>query len=331
MWSTPPSQWRSNARGAETADLVDIVRDFIAAHRTTKRLFDRFRAGELRFDELAELIGDDEGSVLFRLKERCHTLFRPRDSAAVISSRGEALFDLAVGSLFHEAMKFRENFYQQEYYGPRVRALRSEESRDGDALFSEFEKLLSVVAERLAEGIQETEILIEQSIKQLRALLCEHPDASLVLRFMLENQTRVEEVFGDGIDAIFAEIEGSSAAGHTLVGRSYLASGFYREAAKAFTLAIEAGEPTAELSGLARFSRGMGAYLDREYETCLKQIDAALDAGEPLGETLLDMARRAIRSIAQLVDQEKLAQIAPVTEALLVRIGPSASEPAPAA
>jgi hypothetical protein len=108
-----------------SADLVDIVRDLMAAHRTMKRLFARYRSGDLRFAELEELIGDAESSILFRLKGRCHALFRPRDPESAMSTRGEALFDLVVGSLFHEAMTFRENFYQQEIYGPRVRALRS--------------------------------------------------------------------------------------------------------------------------------------------------------------------------------------------------------------
>ena len=66
--------------------------------------------------------------------------------------RREALFDLAVGSLFHEAMKFRENFYQREVYGPRVRALRTESGAENEALFREFEKILAAVAQRLDEG-----------------------------------------------------------------------------------------------------------------------------------------------------------------------------------
>ncbi len=323
MRPTRPRPLRSNAGGADSADLVDIIRDFITAHRTTKRLFERFRAGELRFPELRELIGDDEASVLFRLKERCHALFRPRDASAAIVSRGEALFDLAVGSLFHEAMKFRENFYQQEIYGPRVRALASGESREDDVLFHEFEKLLSVVSERLAEGLQETEILIEQSIKQLRTLLREYPNDGQVLRCLLENQTRVEGVFGDPIDEVFAEIEGSAAAGYEFAGRSYLGSGFYREAEKTFLLAIERGGGTGELEALARFARGMGAYLDREYEVCLTQIGASLDGGEGIGDRLLDIARRAVSSIDQLVDAECRERIGAEAAALLERIGPA--------
>ena len=322
MRSTPAKPLRSNAGTAESADLVDIVRDFISAHRTTKRLFDRFRAGELRFTELQELIGDDEASVLFRLKERCHALFRPRDASAAITSRGEALFDLTVGSLFHEAMKFRENFYQQEIYGPRVRALDSGKNPEDAALFHEFEKLLSVVSERLAEGLQETEIMIEQSIVQLQALLRERPNNGLVLRFLLENQTRTEEVLGGTIDAVFAEIEGSAAAGYELVGRSYLDSGFYREAERAFALAIERGGETNEIERFARFARGMAAYFDREYEVFVTQISASLDGGEGVDGPLLDIARRAVASIDQLVDDDCRERIGAATAALLERIGP---------
>jgi hypothetical protein len=324
MRSTPATPLRSNTGGADSADLVDIVRDFLAAHRTTKQLFERFRAGELRFSELRDLIGDDEASVLFRLKERCHALFRPRDAGAAISSRGEALFDLAVGSLFHEAMKFRENFYQQEIYGPRVRALASGETREDDVLFHEFEKLLAVVSERLAEGLQETEILMEQSIKQLRILLRENPKDGQVLRCLLENRTRVEDVFGDPIDSVYCEVEGSAAAGYELVGRSYLESGFYREAEKAFVLATERGGGAGELESLTRFARGMAAYLDREYEVCLGEIGASLDGSEGVRDPLLDIARRAVSSIAQLVDAERRERIAAAAAGLLERIGPDA-------
>jgi hypothetical protein len=270
MGSNPPTPQHRDAGGAGSSGLVDIVRDFIKAHRLTTRLLGRFRAGRLQFEDLQELIGDDESSVLYRLKERCHARFRPRDTSAAITSRGEALFDLVVGSLFHEAMKFRENFYQQEVYGPRVRALGSGESRDGDALYHEFETLLAAVSERLAEGLAETEILMEQSVKQLRALLCEHPNDGLVLRCLLENQTRVEEVFGDPIDEVFASIVGDVAAGYEVVGRSYLESGFYRETEKALVLALLRGGARGELEPLAHFARGMAAYLDREYRDCVE-------------------------------------------------------------
>ena len=89
--------------------LVEVVRDFLEVHQLMRRIFAQFRSGELGFDELGELVSDDERSVLFRLKERCHALFRPGNGVRAATDR-EALFDLAIGSLFHEAMKFRENY-----------------------------------------------------------------------------------------------------------------------------------------------------------------------------------------------------------------------------
>jgi len=81
------------------AGLVDIVREFLSVHGLLRRLFERHHAGSLRFEEVQALAGDNESSPLFRLKERCHGLFRAGEVG------GAALFDLAVGSLFHEAMK----------------------------------------------------------------------------------------------------------------------------------------------------------------------------------------------------------------------------------
>jgi hypothetical protein len=96
----------------------------------------------------------------------------------------EALFDLAVGSLFHEAMKFRENFYQREVYGPRVLALRSEAGEEEGALFDEFERIQEGVSARLEEGLIETEGLLERTVEQLRRLLAAHADDPLVARLL---------------------------------------------------------------------------------------------------------------------------------------------------
>ena len=56
--------------------LVEIVRDFLLAHQLLDQLSDRFHAGTLRFEDVQGLIGETDHAVLFRLKERCHTLFR---------------------------------------------------------------------------------------------------------------------------------------------------------------------------------------------------------------------------------------------------------------
>src|SRR5262245_59799749 len=191
---------------------VDVIRDFLIAHRELRGLFALFRASRLRFEDLDRVFVDDERSVLFRLKERCHALFRPRSGRARAGRHREVLFDLAVGSLFHEVMKFRENFYQREVYGPQVRALRAEVDPAGAALFLEFEKILDAVSARLGEGLEEIEALLAQTRSQLLLLLAEHAEDGLVMRSAIEHRGEVEEVFGRPLEALFAELHAGRAA-----------------------------------------------------------------------------------------------------------------------
>jgi hypothetical protein len=305
-----------------SADLVEIVRTFLAAQQTMKRLFALYRSGELRFAQLQELIGDDEDSVLFRLKERSHARFRPRDAESATSMRREALFDLAVGSLFHEAMKFRESFYQREIYGPRVRALRADSSEEADELFREFEKILATVSERLAEGLQETETLIEQTGNQLRVLLAERPDNGFVVRHLIENRERVEDVFATPLDTLLAEIEGAAATGFEVAGRSYLDSGFYRDAERAFEAAIERGERAEDFDRLPQYARGMAAYLAGDYLECVAQLDEWFDGRGENEADLTDIARVAVSKIDQLAEGEDRERVTAAAAALVERLGP---------
>jgi len=306
-----------------SSDLVEIIRTFLVAHRTTKRLFAQYRRGELRFADLQELIGGDESSILFRLKERCHARFRPWDAASAMAMRREALFDLAVGSLFHEAMKFRENFYQREIYGPQVRALRSESAEESDVFFPEFEKILETVSRRLAEGLQETEILIEHTRDQLRVLLAGKPPNGFVVRYLIESRELAEEVFGISLDTLLGEIAGTAAAGFDLAGRSYLDSGFYRRAESALAAAIERGGEAEDLHRLLQYARGMAAYLAGDYAECVARLDEWFDGGDENKATLLEIARVAVSKIDQLAEGEGRERITAKAAALVERLGPA--------
>jgi hypothetical protein len=281
----------------------------------------RYRSGELRFPELRSLIGDDDGSVLYRLKERSHALFRPRDGESAMCSRGEALFDLAVGSLFHEAMKFRENFYQQEIYGPRVRALRAGPAEAADGLLREFEKILASVSDRLLEGLQETEILTEQTREQLYGLLAEHAENGFVARYLIENRAQVDTVFGRSLDSLFEEIEGSAAVGFEIAGRSYLESGFYREAESVLADAVVRGGGSEELERLACYARGMAAYLAGDYAGCVLHLGEWFDAAGENAPNLLEIGRAAVSKIDHLAEGDDRDRVIAAAARLAERIG----------
>jgi len=304
------------------AGFVEIVRDFLTVHQLVRWLLERYRSNELRFEELTNLVGDDEGSVLYRLKERCHALFRQAPSPGM-DVRREALFDLAVGSLFHEAMKFRESFYQREVYGPRVRELRSAAGEDADPLFEDFEKILGAVALRLEETLHETEALLSHTREQLRVLLGERRENGHVTRYLLENAELVEEVFGGTLDEILADIHGDASSAYATAARSYLVSGYYVEAEQAFAEARARGGEQEDLQRLSAYAHGMGAYLAGDYGVSVDWLGRWIESA-PMDEAkLAGLAHSAISKIGQLTlgdDKERVvADAASLLEKLAVR------------
>jgi tetratricopeptide (TPR) repeat protein len=303
-------------------NLVDILREFITAHRLLNQLADRYRRRELTFPELQEFVGDDEGSVLFRLKEKCHALFRPETGISHIAQPREAIFDLTVGSLFHEAMKFREDFYQREVYGPRVKKLRAEAAAEADKLFLEFGRILSAVSERLEDGLAETQSLMAQSWAQLRVLLAEQPDDGFITRFLLENQECFDQFSPGGFERLLEHIHGHVSTGYVVAGRSYLKSGHYEAAQGAFKDALEdSGHHPSEISQLSAYAQGMSAYLNGNYSESLARLSEWVEGGSPGDPILRKLVDTVLRSLERLVDGEGRDAMLDAAAKLLEKLG----------
>jgi tetratricopeptide (TPR) repeat protein len=277
---------------------VDIVREFVATWRIAARVGARYRGGDLTWEQVQELVEDGEDSPLFRLKERCHALFRASDSEPGGASR-EVLFDLAVGALFHEAMKLRENFYQHAVYGPRIRALRRAARSDELTLFDEFEKLLGASSLRLDESLQETEALLEQTRRQLRRLLAADPGNGLVTRFLIEHAPAAQEAFGEPLDALLAEIHGSAGDGYLCAARSYLASGSFDLARGALDDAARRDVPDARLTALRAYAEGMSAYLEGRHGGAVERLALWVESDGADARRFADLAFAALSRIAE--------------------------------
>jgi hypothetical protein len=303
--------------------LVHIVRDFLDAHRLMGLLFAR-PTEELRFEDLQELVGDSEESVLFRLKERCHELFRG-DGASTTAADREALFDLAVGSLFHEAMSFRENFYQGRVYGPRVRELRERADPDSARLFEEFEKILGAVDGRISEGRDEAFALRDQTALQLRRLLAVHSDNGLLARFLVEHSHDAEAVFELPFEELLRKIHGSAAAGYRCAGDSYLKGGHYIAAQGAFEQSAAAGEADPILWANLAFARGLAAYLNRDHATCVAELERWADAAPMPPDDQLRLARGAIAGALPLAQENGATDVTSAATLLLERLDAAVS------
>jgi len=299
--------------------ILEILRDFLEVHRLVRELTARHRAEGLRFAELAALIRDDEGSVLFRLKERTHAVFRGPGGVVRGSTHREALFDLAVGSLFHEAMKLRENLYQREVYGPRVRALQSDAGEESKALFDEFEKMLGAVDDRLDEGVRELEALVQRTADQLRLLIADLRDDGAV-RFVTERAEEVTAVFGVPLDSLLEEMYGSVERGLESAGRSYLASGSFEAARDCFARALAQTDADPAIERLRSYAQGMHAYVARDYAGSVSHLAKWADAASP-DPDLVPLARDAVSSIVQLAEGTDRTRVSDDATALLARLG----------
>jgi hypothetical protein len=301
------------------AALVEILRDFLLAHRELRAVAALYRSGELRFERVKSLVGDGEEAVLFRLKERCHELFREEDGGRV---GREALLDLAVGALFHECMKFRENFYQLAVYGPKVHALRRAAGEDGEELFREFEKILAQSGVRLAEALQEAETLLHQTAAELKGLLRHQSHNGLVARVLVEQGDELAGVFGRDLDGLLTDVFGSVAAGHERAARSYLHSGYFGEAAEAFAAALAQGGGGPQPSALRDYADGMQAFLERDYGRAVDRLRRWLDASPSHDAKLADLAFTALSRVAPLVDEANGSELRAAAAQLAERIRP---------
>lgn len=93
-----------------------VVQDFLKAYAYLGSLEKAFFQKEPLFKQLNELVGNqEEKGILWRLKDRCHQLWRDIDPDV---DPDAFFFDWMVGTLFHEAMKLKENAYMLERYAP---------------------------------------------------------------------------------------------------------------------------------------------------------------------------------------------------------------------
>lgn len=283
--------------------LVDTLREYLEVHERSTALFARYRSGDLDFDTVRELCDDNPSSPLFRLKERCHALFRDGD-ATNAPVRREALFDLAVGSLFHEAMKFRENFYQQVVYAPKVRALREAgagaggEDRD---LFREFEKIQAAAEERMGEALQETEALLALAGEQFCVLLRGRREG-LIARYVIEQAARVDTAFPGGHEGLLEAMFASVPDGYVAAAVSYLDSAHYRHALRAIESARARSGKSRVLERMAQYAEGMRAFLVGDYARTIERITAWIESEPgPSDAAYAHLAHAALSRIGNLV------------------------------
>jgi len=260
--------------------MVEVVSAYLTAAARFEQIYGAFRQDNLTFEDIEPFIDDKGKSILFLAKESCHALFRQKISGAI---EKEQLFDLTIGTIFHEAMKLRENLYQLQVYGEQGRALQSKATRtkNEEDFLQQLDIILKRAARGFSEGMEETHGLFHEATEQLKSLLPEFRSNGLLLRFFHEQPELVAEIFGDRpgdhpFDILYPLGRGQTFAA---TGRSYLESARYGRAQECFVRSLEAGFGDPALPSLLSFSRGMSLFYAGEHEEALDAFEEITDRG----------------------------------------------------
>ena len=267
--------------------ILEIVRDYLYSYIHFQSIFDQYKAQTLSFNDVEKFVTDKDPTLpLFNLKESCHMLFRYQDGKEC--SDEEKLLDLAVGSIFHEAMKIREDLYLIEVYKPRYLQIQSsQEASDYESnLLQEFIKIGLRTEKRLAESIRETKRLLNDTLKQLAHLLPRYKNNPVLMRFLLRNKELLQRAFGKrkGLKVIADMFPGGLGEAYDVEGRGYLVSEHYDLAAEFFSHSLKYRTHDPRLKGLYFYARGMDGYYKNKYQNTLRFFHKLLPLIKALGD-----------------------------------------------
>jgi tetratricopeptide (TPR) repeat protein len=254
-------------------EIVEIVKGFLKSTLIFTDMVKGYRQGNLNFSKLEELLDATGSSPLFDLKERCHSRFRYQEGEPC--NEKEKLFDLTIGSIFHEAMKLKENLYQLEVYGPRYLEL---EKRLGNPLpereFRRFRKIILRAEQGLKEGMEDLKELFRDVKEQLGELLREYSKNQLLIRFLLENRALFQKVYGrEGLEKIFASMfKGGIDQAYWTAGNSYLESQYFDMAHGVLKRALSRQPENEMLRFVCQFSSGASSYYVNDYQKALQKF-----------------------------------------------------------
>ena len=251
--------------------ILEIVRGLLLSEVVFQEIFKKYKEGRLRFSDIGVWVDDKGKSPLYNLKEQCHSFFRYKGKKPI--HKNEWLLDLVIGSIFHEAMKLRENIYQMEVYRPRylqykLKAGKSAYEKD---YLQQFERIILKTKQGVAEGMEETRSLFHDAMAQLIDLFKEDAKNTFLVRFLLENLTLLQKVYGSKkakeiFDLMFKK---GFLDAYQLAGQSYLQSEHYDLSSNYFLKALKIDPHNHGLQFLLNFSLGMNEYYRNAYSKSL--------------------------------------------------------------
>ncbi len=296
-------------QGSQGRKILEIVRGLFLSEIAFQEILERYKEGSLCFSDIENWVDDKGHSLLYKLKEQCHSMFRYIGTGPF--HKKEWLLDLVIGSIFHEAMKLRENIYQLEVYRPKylqykLKAGKSAYEKD---YLHQFERIISKAEQGLAEGMEETRSFFRDAMAQLIDLFKGNAKNPYLVRFLLEHESLLRKVYGTkGMMEIFDILfKRGLLDACALAGRSYLESEHYDLSSLYFLRALKIDPRNPHLQFFQNFSLGMNAYYGNAYPKALSHFTRLvhMKMNPKLKKEYLRKAEEICRKISSEVKEEK--------------------------
>ncbi len=202
--------------------------------------------GHISYDEINHLVGSENNKgKLWLLKDACHQLWRRADPALEVNG---CLLDWVIGSVFHEAMKLKENIYLFQYYGPRAQEENPRRHAEIQSICGiECHRFMERISREIKRQVESLVFLFGRANYLLRTMLDSQTGNALLLRYLVENADVALYLWFESLDDIFNDVfSGKAERGYCLAARSYLEGNWNEKALLAYSRALDLNRECAE-------------------------------------------------------------------------------------
>ncbi len=217
----------------------DLFKFFCQACDQLEQQFMRFDQGKaVEFEFLKDLVGDEmDKGLLWRLKDTAHHVFRNDPH----SQLGGKFLDWAIGYIFHEAVKLKEDAYQKQNYAHWFHKLYEEDPQNSEKNITEqLFQILNQTEESIHREIDRIRFITAKCRQLLPYYLRRYSENVLLARYIFSENQLVRDIFKDEYDGLIAAIYGAEPERmFILASQSLRMGGWMNEATKAVNEAFE--------------------------------------------------------------------------------------------
>lgn len=219
----------------------DLFKFFCQACDTLERQMASFDAdGTVEFEVLKDIVGTEmDKGLLWRMKDTAHHVFRNDPHARL----GGRFLDWAIGYIFHETIKLKEDAYQKQNYAPWFHTLvKGDDDSSGSEkdISGQLFQVLSQTEESMTREIARIRFIMAKCRQLLPDYLRRYSDNVLLARYIFSQNDLVRSVFKDEYDELIRTIYGDeSERMYVLASQSLRMGGWMEEAAHAVEKARE--------------------------------------------------------------------------------------------